>query len=103
MTQVMSTCFEPNPSVVPRKVAGEIILVPVSGRIEQPCLYTLDETAAFLWERLDGAHTGETLAQELQANFAVEKEQAEADTQAFLEQLQTIGAIRPKEPKVGQA
>lgn len=94
---VMEVPFEPHPSMVTRKIAGEIILVPVGNGIKEPCLYTLDEVAAFLWERLNGSNTGQTLAKELLSTFAVEKEQAEMDTQAFLQQLQSIEAIRPKE------
>lgn len=94
MNALLEARFEPHPSIVTRKVAGEIILVPVSGRITEPCLYTLDETAAFLWEQLTGKPTGLDLIQALESNFSVEKEQAETDVQAFLEQLQSIGAIQ---------
>lgn len=97
MTQIMDIPFQIDPSIVTRKVAGEVILVPVTGRIEEPCLYTLDETAAFLWEQLDGQKTGQDLVGALEANFTVEKERAEVDVQTFLEQLQAMNAIRPKE------
>ena len=97
MTSLLDVQFETHPSIVTRKVAGEVILVPVSGRIEEPCLYTLSETAAFLWEQLNGKKTGQDLARALESNFEVEKAQADTDVQIFLEQLQTINAIRSKE------
>ena len=87
--------FEKNPSVVTRKVAGETILVPISRSIgNEPCLYTLDDTAAFLWERLDGHRHGRDLARELTLSYEVSPEQAETDVQAFLEQLKSVELIR---------
>src|SRR3990167_5646079 len=87
--------FEKNPSVVTRKVAGETILVPITKSIgNEPCLYTLDDTATFLWERLDGQRTGRDLVNELALSYEVGQEQAVTDVQAFLEQLKSVELVR---------
>lgn len=94
-TDLLDARFVKNSSVVTRKVAGETILVPISRSIgNEPCLYTLDDTAAFLWERLDGERTGRDLARELTTSYEVAKEQAETDVQAFLEQLKSVELVR---------
>lgn len=95
MPSLLDTRYEKESNVVTRQVAGEIILVPIVRRIgEEACLYTLDEIAAFLWEKLDGEQTGRSLAEALQTSYSVEPSQAETDVEAFLQQLESIGAIR---------
>lgn len=88
--------FEREATMVTRRVAGEIILVPITRRIgEEAALYTLDEVAAFLWERLDGQQTGRDLITLLESTYTVERGQAEQDVQTFLTHLQHIEAIHP--------
>lgn len=88
--------FEKDPRMVTRRVVGEIILVPVSSRLEgENSLYTLDEVGAFIWDRLDGSKTGREISADLQASYEVPVEQAEADVRQFIAHLQEIEAIRP--------
>lgn len=95
---LLDTLFQRNPALVTRKVAGEIILVPVSRRLEKDAmLFTLDEVAAFLWERLDGRRTGRDLARALSENFEVAGERAEADVNRFLADLLEIEALQAQE------
>ena len=90
----MDAPFQPHPSIVTRHVADEAILVPVTGRMAQEAsLYTLNETSAFLWERLDGKRTGRDLVKEFMEAYEVEGAQAELDVRKFLAQLEEIGAI----------
>ncbi len=100
MPNLLDTRYEKQSTVVTRKVAGEVILVPIVRRIgEEACLYTLDEIAAFLWERIDGEQTGRSLAETLRASYSVESPQAETDVQVFLQQLESVGAIRSSSPQ----
>ncbi len=47
-----------NPDVVFRKVADEFILVPVRQKaVDLKSIYTLNETAAFIWELIDGKNS----------------------------------------------
>jgi hypothetical protein len=92
--QLLELPFRRQPAIVTRRVAGEVILVPVTGRMAQEgSLYTLNGTSAFLWERLDGRRTGRDLVRDLEESYEVEGPKAESDVQAFLSQLQEIGAI----------
>jgi len=88
--------FEKQSTIVTRRVAGEMILVPITRRMdEEAALYILDEVAAFLWEQLDGRHTGQDLIQMLESAYTVERHQAEEDVQTFLAKLKEIDVIRP--------
>ncbi len=96
MADLLNIRFERQPTMVSRRVAGEVLLVPVTRRMgEEAALFTLDEVAAFLWDQMDGHHTGRDLIQALESNYAVENGQAEQDVRTFLDQLQSVEAIRP--------
>ncbi|OFW29522.1 MAG: hypothetical protein A3H97_01185 [Acidobacteria bacterium RIFCSPLOWO2_02_FULL_65_29] len=90
----LGTRYEHEPSIVTRRVAGEVILVPTRQMSGDAALFTLDEVAAFLWERLDGQRTGKDLVAALESSYAAEPEQAAADVRTFLEQLESIDAVR---------
>jgi hypothetical protein len=71
--------------VVRREIAGETILVPVRGRAaDMRRMYSLNPTAAFVWERCDGARTVDAILAELLGAFAVEPAVARADLAEFL-------------------
>ena len=53
-------------------------------------LYTLNETAGFLWENLNETATVESLKTALLENFDVEDSVAERDIQNFLENLKKL-------------
>ena len=87
--------FEHEPAIVTRQVAGEVILVPTRRIMgDEGALFTLDDVAAFLWERLDGKRSGRDLITALESAYSAEPGQAERDVRIFLEQLQSIEAIR---------
>ena len=94
-TDWLDNRFKHEPSIVTRRIAEEVILVPTMRRIgeEGASLYTLDEVAAFLWERFDGERSGHDLVKELQAHFEVDQTQAEQDVREFIEQLLAIQAL----------
>lgn len=96
MTDLLETRFERQPAMVTRRVAGELILVPDTRRMDrEAALYVLDDVAAFLWERLDGQHTGHDLIRALVASYSVSPQEAEKDVRTFLAQLEEIEALRP--------
>ncbi|HWR97439.1 MAG TPA: PqqD family protein [Candidatus Methanoperedens sp.] len=71
--------------VVRREIAGETILVPIRGRAaDMRRMYALNPSAAFVWERIDGARSLEEILDELLAAFAGERETARADVDAFI-------------------
>ena len=86
--------FRQDPSIVSRDIAGEMILVPIRqsvGNLES--VYTLNETASFVWERLDGQRTLAEIKQELLERFEVGEEEAEQDLLELVAQLESVGAV----------
>ena len=81
-----------NTAVPWRVIEGEAILVDVSaGKVIQA-----SQTAAFIWEQLDGSKTIGEIIDRVCADFAVEKERARQDTLEFLEELIRKKLIRVK-------
>ncbi|MEK6704167.1 MAG: PqqD family protein [Bdellovibrionota bacterium] len=93
-SDLLEKTFKHNPSVVTRKVAGETILVPISRKIsEQACLYTLNEEAAFIWDRFDGQQTGRQLIDSIISEYKINPVQAESDVKEFIDELISIEAL----------
>ena len=79
---------------VTREVAGDWLLVPV-GRttLDMNGLLTLNETGAFLWERLPAAEDEEALVSALLDEFEVDRKTAADDVTEFLGRLRKLGII----------
>ena len=74
--------------IVTRKVAGEVLLVPVKGRLaDMQHLFSLNETAEVIWQSLKSAQTEEALVQKVTDTFNVEAETARADVRELLDVL----------------
>ncbi len=86
--------FEKDEGMVWRQIGDETILVPVRRQADDlDSVFTLNETAAFIWSQIDGKVTVADICGRLVAEFEVEQEQAEADLQHYLSQLKEIAAI----------
>ena len=89
--------FEKTRDVVLRQVAEERVLVPLRRQVPREVLVFLLEgpVARRAWDLLDGAMTGHELVALLQDEFEVERAEAELDVRSFLDQLLTLGALKP--------
>ena len=86
--------------VIARRVAGEMVLVPVAARAHDPefksaRLYVLNDTGEYLWSLLDTPRTTADLARNLTLEFETTAGRAHADVDLFLAALRDIGAVRP--------
>ena len=77
-----------------RKIGDELILVPIrqnAGDLDS--IYTLNETAAYVWDLIDGQTTVGEIKEKILEEFDVTSEDAERDLQEHLLQLMTLKAI----------
>lgn len=78
-----------SPGIVPRKTGDEYVLVPVSNNIaDMDSVYTLNETGAFIWEKLDGKSTLAEIISCMQSEFDVDAETAKNDLLAFVTEME---------------
>lgn len=81
--------------VVERKLRDSLILVPMkTGPARLDALYTLNETAGFIWDNITPGVTREDLVARLVAQYDVSEDVARQDVQRVLERLAAIGAIQ---------
>jgi hypothetical protein len=86
--------YAKNPNVVTRKVAGEMVLVPISqGVNDLNEIYTMDKVGARIWELLDGMVTVEHIRNTITTQYKVTPAQAEADILEFLAELEKVSAV----------
>ena len=75
-------------NVITRQIAGETLLVPISGDLaSMEQVFMLDPVAAFIWEQLDGKRILNDILQGILDSFEVEKKQAETDAYEFIKML----------------
>ena len=91
----MDVTYAKNPDIIFRKIAGEFILVPIRQKaVDLKCVYTLNPTAAFLWELIDSKQSVAQLADKFTAEFEVDSGQAQADVLEIVSQLESLSLIK---------
>jgi hypothetical protein len=86
--------YKKSDSMVFRKIGEEFILVPIrqnAGDLDS--IYTLNETAAYVWDLIDGQTTVGEIKEKILEAFEVTTEDAEQDLKEHLRQLMTLKAI----------
>jgi hypothetical protein len=83
------TAYRPSEDVVAREIEGEIIIVPLVAGIGDADdeLFTLNETARAVWDRLDGVKSAGDVAAELAQEYDGDPEEIEQDVLGLLGEL----------------
>jgi hypothetical protein len=86
--------YSKSDSIVSRKIADEFILVPIRQNVgDLESIYTLNETAARIWELIDGKNKVNEIKERIVEEFEVTPEEVEKDIMEHLQQLEGIKAI----------
>ena len=78
-----------SPDVAARQIGDELMIM--SGR--DSTLFSLNETAAALWDAADGRTTVEGIAEMICEQFEVDPEEALQDTEAMVKELTGHGIL----------
>jgi coenzyme PQQ synthesis protein D (PqqD) len=85
-------------SFVTRQIAGETLIVPVTGHVvDLESIYVLNPVAARIWELLESPTTADRIARAVADEFAVSLERASPDVLEFLDALGSRGLIQAAE------
>lgn len=88
--------YRKNQNFVPRKIAGELILIPLQKQIDQiKSIYGLNPIACSVWDLIDGVKDMDQIRTALQAEYDVESSILEKDLVGLIGQLEEIQAIQP--------
>ena len=91
---IISKVFIKDSNMVARKVAGEMVLVPIRQSTgDVGSIYTMNNVGARIWELMDGNTTVAQIREKVVAEYEVEPEVAELDLLEFLSELEEIGAV----------
>ena len=88
MTSLLNEIKELKSKMVCRKVDNEIVLVPIVSEVaEMKVIYTLNEVASFIWEKVDEVDTFEEIVNAVFDNFDTDKQTAINDINDFFNEL----------------
>jgi len=90
----MARRFTKSNDVIERKVRDNLILVPLKTRaMRVESLYTLNDTAGFVWHQIDGGIPEDELVARVMAEYEVDRTTAQNDVRKVLDGLAAIGAL----------
>jgi hypothetical protein len=82
-------------SFVTRRIAGETIVVPVTGDVaDLDSVYTLNEVGSFIWQLIDGRRSAQAIAEAVTDVYDVPLERAVLDVDELLIALEAKGLAR---------
>ncbi|RMF93791.1 MAG: PqqD family protein [Candidatus Schekmanbacteria bacterium] len=88
-------CYAKETSIVARKIADEIILVPVRKNVgDLESIYTLNEVGAKIWELIDGKRKIKDIRDAILEEFDATEEQVNEDLREFIKKFEEIGGIK---------
>lgn len=70
-----------------RQVAGQTVVLPVGGGLDLNMMITLNDTGAFLWEKLQADTDEDGLVAALLAEYDVDELRARQSVDAFVQKL----------------
>ena len=76
-----------------RSVAGQTVVLPSGDELDLNMMITLNETGAFLWERLQNETTEDALVSALLGEYEVDEETARNAVAAFVQKLSENGFL----------
>lgn len=87
----INTLSRVKPNFVAREVGDELVIVPLSGNVAQMNeLFTLNETAKFIWDNVTADKSVDDLADLMTNFFDIDKPTAVHDVEAFLERMNVL-------------
>ena len=81
-------------AVVARVVAGEMLLVPIRGKVgDLASIYSFNSTGSLIWNLLETPHTMTQLAAAIATAYEIEPGQAEHDVTKFVTEMKAVGLV----------
>lgn len=94
----LEKCFDKHPNIVSRRIADEVILVPIKQNVgDLENVYILNEVGSFIWDLIDGRNQLQEIKKKIVKEFDVNEREAEDDLITFIEQLVEIRGVSASE------
>ena len=80
--------YKKNENVVMRKIAGELFLIPIRGKIaDMQRIFALNPAGEYIWQEMDRKMSLDEIRKGMMARFDVEEEKADSDIREFIADL----------------
>jgi hypothetical protein len=84
----LKTILSHSKSIVTTRTGNEYVLVPIANNIaDMNSMYTLNETGAFIWERINGEKSVEDIINEMMNEYEVDYKTASNDVFSFIDDM----------------
>lgn len=84
-----------NPDIVARVIDDETILMPIYKTSDDiNCIYTLNKSAAFIWDAIDGKRTINQIKEMISKEFDSKPEEIDKEIADLLKDLKEIKAVK---------
>lgn len=84
----LKTILSHSKSIVTTRTGNEYVLVPIANNIaDMNSMYTLNETGAFIWERINGERSVEDIIKEMMNEYEVDYDTASNDVLSFIDDM----------------
>ena len=93
-TDIWNRIFKKNKDIVSRKIAGELFVVPIRGKLaDMQRIFALNPVAEYIWEALDEQKSLHDIRTHILSHYDIEKKQADSDIVEFIEELKKADLI----------
>lgn len=90
----LNEIFKKSDWIVSRRIAGEAVLVPIHNHLgDLDSIYALNETAALVWDSLDGILPLNLVLERLTDEFDVDQDEGEKDLLELISDLRKLNAV----------
>ena len=89
---ILTAIFHQTPDIVVRRIAGEILLIPVKGKIaDLQRVFVLNPIGERIWRGIAESRPIGEIVDEIVASYEVTRETAQSDVLEFLTELREAG------------
>ena len=90
----MNKIYKKSESIVSRKIADEVILIPIKKNVgDLECIYTLNDVAGRIWDLVDGKTTLKEIRDIIVHEYEVPPVEVEKDIIGCLRELECVKAV----------
>jgi len=90
----LNTIYKKDPNIVSRLIAEEVILVPIRNNVaDMDFIFTLNETAAYVWNMIDGTRSMSDIIDLVTKEFDVDPSLALSDLQELVQSLIDVNVL----------
>jgi hypothetical protein len=91
---MLSSVYQRKSAIIKRKIADELILVPISGLLaKEQKIFSLNTVGEYIFDQLDGKKTLKEVLNNVLDKFSIDEKQATEDILQFVASVLKLGLV----------